>query len=250
MDTLQLELAATQRRKKLVNAIAVALGQILTLVITLAFGLAMVEGTWALVYIAAWLVATSSLYFRYSRPVLVVVLVVVSLLVTIPAQYPAVGSWWAAPVMVYHLVRYFSKPVRIGIFVAALLASVVGGFVFARPFLVYNPSSFEFYATALTAAFICAAIVTIAWFFGDSRRLRENRHRALIERNRQLEHEREQEQALAALDEQAALPGKCMISWLIRCLSSLPRRTAPATLPLPSRLGAGRGRPRRMNPWS
>lgn len=205
MDTLQIELAATQRRKKLVNALAVALGQILTLVITLAFGLSMVEGTWALVYIVAWLVATSSLYFRYSRPVLVVVLVVVSLLVTIPAQYPAVGSWWAAPVMVYHLVRYFSKPVRIGIFVAALLASVVGGFVFARPFLVYDPSSFEFYATAMTAAFICGAIVTIAWFFGDSRRLRENRHRALIERNRQLEHEREQERALAALDERARI---------------------------------------------
>ncbi|MBF0808763.1 hypothetical protein E4U03_09120 [Rothia nasimurium] len=135
METLQIELATTQRRKKLVNALAVALGQILTLVITLAFGLAMEDGTWALVYIVAWLVATSSLYFRYSRPVLVVVLVVVSLLITIPAQYPAVGSWWAASVMVYHLVRYFSKPVRIGTFVAALMAAIVGGFVLTRPFL-------------------------------------------------------------------------------------------------------------------
>lgn len=190
--------------KRWVNIVAVAVGQFLSFPLPVVLGFE-AGSSWGWLFVLAWLAGTSSLYTRHAHPVRMSVLVVGSLLVTLAASVPYLGLWWVAPAAVYHWARYGSRRVRWAALVACAVGSLVGGWAFLRLFDAYNWSAGELAAMFAVAVFICLAITVIAWFFGDTRRLRENRQRALIERNRQLEHEREQERAMAALDERARI---------------------------------------------
>lgn len=204
MDNLQVELERAARVKRWVNIVAVAVGQFLSFPLPAVLGFE-AGSSWGWLFMLAWLVGTSSLYTRHAHPVRMSVLVVGSLLVTLAASAPYLSLWWVAPVAVYHWARYGSHRVRWAALVACAVGSLVGGWAFLGLFGGYGWSAGELAAMFAVAVFICLAITVIAWFFGDTRRLRENRQRALIERNRQLEHEREQERAMAALDERARI---------------------------------------------
>ncbi|WP_421082932.1 sensor histidine kinase [Rothia nasimurium] len=202
MDDLQVELVTVQRRKKLVNGLAVALAQVTSFVWIGAVG---TDGAVFWFHVLMWLTSTSSMYWRHRRPKTVTVLALAGLASTIPLDFPAIHVWWVAPVLVYHWARYGQRAVRVATLVSAVVASLVGGYVVSQSMRVYGWSAFELWVAFVVGAFFCLALTVIAWFMGDTRRLRENRHRALIERNRQLEHEREQERQLAALDERARI---------------------------------------------
>lgn len=134
------------------------------------------------------------------------VLVVLGLLFTVTLPFPSLDMWWAAPLVVYHWARYGERRVRIAIIILFLVASVVAGVSAGLDLMrLYSWGTFELILVSLTIFFFCVALCTIAWFMGDTRRLRDNRQRSLIERNRQLVHEREQERAMAALDERARI---------------------------------------------
>lgn len=204
MDNLQAELERAARVKRWVNIVAVALGQFLSFPLPFMVG-ADLGGGWSWLFMLAWLVGTSSLYRRHSRPLRMSILVVGSLLVSLASPVPYLSLWWVAPVAVYHGARYGAPWVRWSALVGSVLASLVGGWDFMGLFVGYGWSAGELAVTFGVAVFMCLATTVIAWFFGDTRRLRENRQRALIERNRQLEHEREQERVMAALDERARI---------------------------------------------
>ncbi|MFW0182555.1 sensor histidine kinase [Rothia sp. CCM 9417] len=203
MESFLFEPAVLARRKRWVNGIFVALCQLFTVGFT---GIAGLNGNLWWLYMLLWAVVTGSLYFRYSRPKTVTVLVLVGLLVTVVLPFPALDMWWVAPLAVYHWARYGERRVRIVTIVLFLVASVVAGasagFQLAS---VYSWSTVELLVLSLVIFFFCAALCTIAWFLGDTRRLRDNRQRSLVERNRQLVHEREQERVMAALDERARI---------------------------------------------
>lgn len=190
--------------KRWVNIVAVAVGQFLSFPLTAGLGFE-AGSSWGWLFVLAWLAGTSSLYTRHAHPVRMSVLVVGSLLVSLASPVPYLSLWWVAPVAVYHWARYGSRRVRWVALVACAVGSLVGGWAFLGLFGGYGWSAGEMAAMFAVAVFICLAVTVIAWFFGDTRRLRENRQRALIERNRQLEHEREQERAMAALDERARI---------------------------------------------
>lgn len=206
MSTFELEpgdLAQTMRRKKWVNGLAVALGQIAFIGFIGVAGQSSSQSWWY--SITVWALATFSLYWRYSHPRTVTVLVVLCLLATLPLPLPALDVWWTTPIIAYHWARYGNRRVRLATLAVAAVGSVIGGWVFARSMSAYNQESWELWLGFLFGCFCCLAVTVIAWFLGDTRRLRENRHRALIERTRQLEHEREQERVMAALDERARI---------------------------------------------
>lgn len=190
--------------KRWVNIVAVAVGQFLSFPLPAVLGFE-AGSSWGWLFVLAWLAGTSSLYTRHAHPVRMSVLVVGSLLVSLASPVPYLSLWWVAPVAVYHWARYGSHRVRWAALVACAVGSLVGGWAFLGLFGGYGWSAGEVAAMFAVAVFICLAVTVIAWFFGDTRRLRENRQRALIERNRQLEHEREQERAMAALDERARI---------------------------------------------
>lgn len=160
---------------------------------------------WWWFFLLLWVVSSSSLYTRFSHPVRSTVLVVLGMLVTIAVPLPFVALWWVVPVVIYHWGRYGSRRIRTLTLVAGIISSLAGGLVFLKFFIGYGWPPIELAAMYTFATLMCLAVVVIAWFFADSRRLRENRHRALIERNRQLVHEREQERVMAALDERARI---------------------------------------------
>lgn len=160
---------------------------------------------WWWFFLLMWVVSSSSLYTRFSHPVRSTVLVVLGMLVTIAVPLPFVALWWVVPVVIYHWSRYGSRRIRTLTLVAGIISSLAGGLVFLKFFIGYGWPPIELAAMYTFATLMCLAVVVIAWFFADSRRLRENRHRALIERNRQLVHEREQERVMAALDERARI---------------------------------------------
>lgn len=206
MSTFELEpggLAQTMRRKKWVNGLTVALSQIMLVGFIGVAGQTSPQNWWYSVTV--WVLATFSLYWRYSRPRLVTTLVVLCLLATVPLPLPALDVWWTAPIIAYHWARYGSRRVRLATLAVATVGSLIGGWVFARSMTVYDQGALELWIGFLFGCFCCLTVTVIAWFLGDTRRLRENRHRALIERTRQLEHEREQERVMAALDERARI---------------------------------------------
>ncbi|WP_237207931.1 sensor histidine kinase [Rothia nasimurium] len=202
MDEIQVELDTVQRRKRLVNGLSVVLAQFASLLLA---GVALSQTTYWWVPLLVWVVTTSSLYWRYSRPKTMTAVVVLGVFISAFEPFPALHLWWVVPVVVYHWARYGSRRTRIAMVVCSLVASVAGGVVFAHDMSVYLWSTPELLVGFGLATFVCSALTMMAWFLGDTRRLRENRHRALIERNRQLEHEREQERQLAALDERARI---------------------------------------------
>lgn len=202
VDDVLVQLKDTERRRFRVNAVCIAGAQLLSF--PLAAALASTSQWWWF-FLLLWVVSSSSLYTRFTHPVRSTVLVVLGMLITIAAPLPFAALWWAVPVVVYHWARYGSRGVRTLTLVAGIVSSLAGGSVFLKFFTGYGWPPIELAAMYTFATLMCLAVVVIAWFFADSRRLRENRHRALIERNRQLVHEREQERVMAALDERARI---------------------------------------------
>lgn len=184
------------------NAVGIAGAQLLSFPLAAALA-----GTsqWWWFFLLLWMVSSSSLYTRFSHAVRSTVLVVLGMLVTIAVPLPFVALWWVVPVVVYHWARYGSRRIRTLTLVAGIFSSLAGGLVFLKFFIGYGWPPIQLAAMYTFATLMCLAVVGIAWFFADSRRLRESRHRALIERNRQLVHERKQERVMAALDERARI---------------------------------------------
>lgn len=155
--------------------------------------------------IGLFVIATTALYFRYSKAQLALMAVVLSMAFSPLLAYPFVTAWWPAPVMVYHFARHGHIKQRRLILVGAICASLIGGNILSK---VSSGSSWTFTQHALfavVATFVCLTLVIIPWLVGNTLRLSEIRQIQLEERTRQLEYEREQERQLAAQDERARI---------------------------------------------
>lgn len=204
MDPQAPDLTALIQRRFWLNASAVALGQVFSLLFMTAWtgsGLML----FGLPYLAFCLLVTSSLYWRFSRPLVMSLLVLLGLVVSAALSLLALDLWWTVPVVVYHWARYGSDRVRYGALAVSCLLAVAGSLTFLFPWFFLLKDDPMAWLVPLISIFLALATVAVSWFWGDSRRLREAQQRALLERNRQLVHEREQERKLAALDERARI---------------------------------------------
>lgn len=204
MDPQAPDFSALTRRKGWLNASAVALGQVFSLLFSSTWTVGGLDAFGPL-YLLFWLLVTSSLYWRFSRPLVMTSLVLLALGLSLAFNLLALDLWWTAPVLVYHWARYGSSRVRYGVLIVASLLALIGSLAFLSPWLFWLEADPLTWLVAIATALLALALVAVSWFWGDSRRLREAQQRALLERNRQLVHEREQERKLAALDERARI---------------------------------------------
>ncbi|MEU7991724.1 sensor histidine kinase [Rothia amarae] len=190
------------RHRTALNAVFIAVMQCLTMPPAFAIVASTNQTVWG---VALFFVATTALYFRYSRAKLALIAVVFSMAFSMFLAYPVFTTWWPAPVMVYHFARHGRLKQRRLILAGAILASFLGGLTLLKLVNGYGWTPLEHILFTAVGTFVCLALVLIPWLVGNTLRLSEIRQLQLEERTRQLEYEREQERQLAAQDERARI---------------------------------------------
>lgn len=111
-------------------------------------------------------------------------------------------SAFAVPLMVYACAKYGSRRVSLGYLIVALLgAGLLGLFLLVTPLLNFPEMAPDLvWALFMMLVFsgFAAAVVLVAWLFGDMAGRRRRELAAITERNELLERERDHEARLAA----------------------------------------------------
>lgn len=188
------------------------------------------------------LFVTFPLFFRYSHPRSALTVVVAAFALSLLLPFPMLPVWWAVPLTVFHLALYGRKRTRLLVLAGLLPASLLGALAVVRGLAASHfyrgQPSLEFVGFFSLA--LCLAFTTVAWFVGDSRRLRKARHAELVERTARLEYERDQERKLAALDERTRIARE-MHDIVAHSLSVIIAQADGARYALVAQAGASQG---------
>lgn len=193
---------APRHRNTLINAATVAILQVCSAPVALGMAGVNSYGGWSSLL---WLVASTALYFRLRFPQVTTTISVSALAISTGADTPLLAMWWVAPFLSYHWARHGNPSARRITLVAVVLCSAWGGWDFTQVFAVYDWRPPELAVVWILGSIMCLAITLTSWFTGYTNRLRDLQHQQLLERTRQLEHEREQERRLAAQDERTRI---------------------------------------------
>ncbi len=138
------------------------------------------------------------------RPALAAGIIAAGALCQVFSLYGPGVSVFAVPLAVYACAKYGSTRVSVVYLVIALIGAVLVGvhqliavwIYWGAPQSYYSPGTALFIST-LSIGF-SAAVVLVAWLFGDLAGRRRREREAIAEKNRLLERERDQEARLAA----------------------------------------------------
>ena len=185
------------------NIIVVAHMQFFCCVLSAAF-----VNSYGWIPVISALCSTTALYFRYRFPYGSIYVIIAALCLTLVEPFPdslAITCYPPVSLAAYHIGRHWTRRAR--------FRGLILGWVGALAVTVQASLSFLYHwddipariFISLMLGVLCGSILTVFWFLGDSRRMRELRSEEFKERARRLEYEQEQERRLAAQDERTRI---------------------------------------------